>query len=258
MNSNQNRIPRLRHFSVVALLLCAVAAFGQTNMQLTGAGGNVFAGVYVNPYTASIGGVSTTVICNDFSADTWVGEEWTANVVELDGGNLRSTKQGQNWGGDDASLRDSYYAVAYLSVMLLAAPDQHTAALLSFAIWSVFDPSALSWLENNGVPSSSSDYQEIVNLRSSAFSAVSGGATPNFSASNVTIYSPIAGTATGCPGASCPANSPQEFIVVRTPEPSALSLLGFDLLALVGVVAVLFRGRKSMPFGLFAHPKGGN
>lgn len=233
----------------MAFLCLAGSAFAQTvDMKLTGAGGNIYAGVYVNPYTATIDGVTTTVICNDFSASTWVGQEWDATVTYLDG-DLTQTKQGAKWisnGGTLAGLNQHYYATAYLTTMLLSASSNHQAALISFAIWSMFDstPSALGWLQGRV---SQADIDAVVNLKNTALNTVidSNGQliAPNFDPSKVAIYSPVAGTATGCPGV-CPSNSPQEFITVKTPEPSVLSQLGLDLLGFGSVFALVLRGRR--------------
>ena len=80
--------------AAVALSI-APCAFGQgqVNINLTGAGNNVMDGVYVGPYTATVNGSSTQIICDDFSDESYVGESWTANVTTLS--NLNGTK----WGG---------------------------------------------------------------------------------------------------------------------------------------------------------------
>lgn len=239
--------------ATAAFLCLAGSAIAQTvEMKLTGAGGNIYAGVYVNPYTATIDGVTTTVICNDFSASTWVGQEWDATVTYLDG-DLTQTKQGAKWmssGGTLAGLTQHYYAAAYLSTMLLSAPTAHQAALISFAIWGMFDPSALSWMQSKGVSQTDIDAVFGANgLKNNALAEVGSGAL-NFDPSKVAVYSPVADTATGCPGGCTGKNSPQEFITVKTPEPSALSQLGIDLLGFGSVFALVLRRRKGMCAGL--------
>ena len=69
--------------SAVALLFAPAMFAATVSMTLTSAGGNISNGVYVNPYTASINGVSTTVICDDYVDDSYVGESWTADVHTL-------------------------------------------------------------------------------------------------------------------------------------------------------------------------------
>ena len=46
------------------------------------------------------------------------------------------------------------------------------------------------------------------------------------------VYTPVAGTAVNCNGGPCPANSPQEFLVVDAPEPGSILLLALGLVAL--------------------------
>jgi len=257
------RNPKKSWLLATAAFLCLTgSAIAQTvEMKLTGAGGNIYAGVYVNPYTAKIDGVTTTVICNDFAASTWVGQEWDATVTYLDG-DLTQTKQGAKWmssGGTLEGLTQHYYAAAYLSTMLLSAPTAHQAALISFAIWGMFDsnPSALSWMQSKGVSQTDIDAVFGANgLKNNALATVGSG-TLNFDPSKVAVYSPVAGSATGCPGV-CPSNSPQEFIAVKTPEPTVLSQLGFDMLGLGSVFALVLRRRKGTPVGFIADTSGRN
>jgi hypothetical protein len=49
------------------------------------------------------------------------------------------------------------------------------------------------------------------------------------------VVSPAPGTAVNCNGGPCPANSPQEFFVVNTPEPSSILMLLIGLIGLVGL-----------------------
>src|ERR1700689_2418331 len=73
--------------SIAALffgLLFAVAGAGyataQSTFTLTGVGSNiVLDGIYISPYTATINGVQTAVICDDFKDEVYVGESWMAN-----------------------------------------------------------------------------------------------------------------------------------------------------------------------------------
>ena len=53
-------------------------------MTLTGVGkGYVMGGVYMSPYVATIDGVSTYVICDDFTTDVWIDDTWEANQYSL-------------------------------------------------------------------------------------------------------------------------------------------------------------------------------
>ena len=68
--------------AVAIVLFCAPRTMADSvaSMQLTGAGSNVDFGVHIGPYTAIINGVSTLVICDDFSDATYIGETWKADV----------------------------------------------------------------------------------------------------------------------------------------------------------------------------------
>src|SRR5258708_38726044 len=115
--------------SAIALLFAPAMFAATVSMTLTSAGGNISNGVYVNPYTASINGVSTTVICDDYVDDSYVGESWTADVHTLS--DLTNTR----WGPQATQL---YNEAAWLSIQLLASNDASTRAAISFPIWGVF------------------------------------------------------------------------------------------------------------------------
>src|SRR5208283_2106355 len=107
-------------------------AFAQVQMTLTGVNGNSYAGVYTSPYTATIGpvggaGVSTTVICDAFSAETYMNQTWKASVTTV------------------AALNSqSYDALAALSIQLLNTSNATVQKELSFAIWDIFDASGVT------------------------------------------------------------------------------------------------------------------
>jgi len=204
-------------------------------------------GVYTSPYTATIDGVSTPVICDDFTSESFQGLNWMATATDLGtltGGTAStSVKFEQN---DAATQQFDYSVISYLSVELMQV-DQSTAAgqtaagEMSYAIWDVFDPAAdlsspdpLTGTElaaiGNPLEGYTSGYlynaeQEVTTL----------GLTPtNFSTRtgyNVTIYTPTPNQ-----------NFTQEFVSVSAPEPSAPALLGVYLSSLVGLI-FLFRRR---------------
>src|ERR1700761_4288255 len=72
-------------FSLLALLLFGFSVSSSkadtiASMKLTSAGSNTDYGIYIGPYTATVNGVSTSAICDDFSDATYVGETWTATL----------------------------------------------------------------------------------------------------------------------------------------------------------------------------------
>jgi hypothetical protein len=62
--------------------------------------------------------------------------------------------------------------------------------------------------------------------------------------SYLAIYAPVGPTTGTCPpGVPCATRPPQEFLVVKTPEPATVALLALDLLAM-GFAVVYFRRRR--------------
>lgn len=53
------------------------------SVKLTSARSTVLGNEYVGPYTATINGVSTLIVCDDFADQNSVGESWTATVNTL-------------------------------------------------------------------------------------------------------------------------------------------------------------------------------
>ena len=212
----------------VALLFLSVApaAFADSaTLTLTGAGSNVVDGVYVGPYTATIAGTpgSVQVICDDYTHDSYVGETWNAYVSSFPSlTDVRFT---------GSSETQNYDEVAYLANILfnLDGTNNAEADALQFAIWDVFDPSAIATSTCFGAVS-----QDCVNywLTMAASQSYYVGEFPN-----ILIYTPES------------SGNPQEFIV-ETPEPGALLLLltgVASLLLLKGVTSrkiVLFGGAK--------------
>lgn len=209
----------------LGLTCLTIGAFAQVKMQLTGVGqGNVMAGVYTSPYAGTVDGTPTTIICDDFADDSFLNESWLANVSTV--ASLGVTKWGSN--------QQQYDAAAALSIQLLGTSNATQMGYISYAIWDIFDNSGVqSWLG-----SSNPIYTTAYNMAQTALSQTYAAG----SFSNVFVYTAIPGTATGCGGAPCPVNSPQEFLVVRTAEPSAQALFAVYLSSLVGLI-FLFRKR---------------
>jgi hypothetical protein len=233
-----------RFWGAVAVLLLLPAlvagAVNTANMKLTGAGSDIawtsLGGVYISPYTGTIDGVSTTMICDDFGDDTYIGQTWMATPFSVqDAVSSGQTRLNQRYGAfDQATLLMKYTQIADLALLLLSAPTVSDRAAYSFALWGVFDNSAIGTLNDAGLRSKAQTY-----LQSSASAYLARSADQNASiASAITIYSPIRGTA------SCCSDPPQEMITVRTPEPSTVVLLAVDLAAL-GLLVLLLRRHRT-------------
>jgi hypothetical protein len=224
-------------------------------MDLTGVGyGDVFAGVYVGPYTATINsGTPTAVICDDYTDESFIPEYWTADIISGSSGvggplpNLSSTRDAFLSGLTGTQLQQAYDEVGYLAIQLLntAPSDVATVGAIHYALWSIFDPGALSALGSAGNPSYDAAHKDFL-AAVSAVTGPKGDQASNYSTfiSQFTIYSPDSSQAI-CVGSTttCGAKAPQEFLV-HTPEPPFFALLGVDFSGL-GALMFLLRRRRS-------------
>ena len=215
-----------RFLEVVALLCFASSAFA-TQMQLTGVGeGYAMGGVYIGPYTATIGGVPTEVICDDFTTDISVGMSWTADAYTLSqvtpsGPQKFTTPEWQGY-----TIQNEYDAAALLAEQLMQPSNMNDPALAgyySYAIWTIFDPSAVNGY-GAGNALTPAQVSQVDALRTTALADAGAGQAPSGS---VTLYTPN------------PLRASQEFLVVTTPEPPAPATLGIDLLALAALIYLM-------------------
>jgi hypothetical protein len=201
---------------ILASLPPSVASAAPVNMTLTGAGSNVLAGVYIGPYTALINGQSFKVICDDFLAESYLNESWTANVSSLS--DLAATKFG-------STHLAGYDEIAWLTLRLLdPITTASDAGAIQFAIWQVFAQTAFSSLSGTNLSNAQFWLTQAQNQSSSA----------DFS--NFVIYTST-GAAPSCPGqpnSACPSSPPQEFVGLRSvPEPATVTLVGVGLAGMV-------------------------
>jgi hypothetical protein len=238
--------------TTAAVLAFASASFAQTTqVTLTGVGnGTTVGGVFVDPYTATVGGVpNTTVICDDWSDNSYVPENWTANVTPLSNAGSSSTPLFSN----AANPQQLYNELAYLGSQLLSvyspspSPAQQTAqSEITFAIWELTYPYAQS--PENPSPSTylntyaPGDAGAVAAYIAAAQTAI---AQPGFSAAGWEILTPNTSDAITCNGGPCPSSPPQEFLVY-TPESSSVILFGADALGLLAL-AFMFRRRLLLP-----------
>ena len=218
---------------IAIAVLCVVPSFGvQTaTMTLTGPGQNgTLGGVYIGPYVATINNVpNVQVICDDFVDGTYLNETWTADVSSFP---IPKTVQ--------------YQQAAWLTLQLLnpsACGGTNCAGDIQYAIWQLFDPTApqgqltpFDYLQSKGLTTDLSSAQTF--LANSSLSA-------NYSQvdySRFSLYTPDLSYPVTCSGNPCPSAPPQKFIVVKTPEPQGLAILGMDLSAL-GLVVFFLRRR---------------
>jgi len=219
-------IRRIVSWGIAGTLCFTGSALAQVNMTLTGVGtGAVMGGVYVSPYVASINGVSSYVICDDFTTDVWINDTWEANQYSLsDVGPTGPQKfTAPDW--SPYTIQQEYDAAALLAEDVIANMWNATlAGEYSYAIWTLFDPAAINGYGGNSLTSSQ---QSAVNsFRSAALTQAAGGAGSGL---DVSIYTPAKGYTS------------QEFLVVSTPEASLAATLAIELMALGGLIFLMRR-----------------
>ena len=210
-------------YGMALALLCAVPSAFPADMQLQNSFPNgALADVYIGPYTALIDGVSTLVICDDYSTETYVGPHWTAKVSTFP--TLANTKFG-------VANETTYKEVAWLSLQLLnpsitcPISSNNCAGDIQFAIWQAFDnPNPFNRL---------SAYSLTNDLSNANYWLTEAAKASNYDSVDLTGFAIYTAD---------PLGAAQEFIV-KTPESSALALLGIDLSA-VGGLFLLFRRRS--------------
>jgi len=242
-----NQLQRQWYLTAAAVLVFASASFAQatTSMSLTGVGNGATVGdVYVDPYTGTVGGVAgTSVICDDWSNNSYVGESWTANVINA----AAVASSGTPMFGDNQAL---YNELAWLGSKLLASPTNPTLqAEISFAMWaltygangtSTDSTSPLTYLSEYGTSAELAAAQNyLCEAAGATITGCTGTGEGNYNAAGWEILTP-AGQGT-CNGSPC--GTPQEFLVYTPESPTAI-LLGADLLGLATLI-FLFRRRMA-------------
>jgi len=248
--------------ALALMLLVTGPLAAQVTFTLNGVGsGENFAGVYTSPYSGYIGsnGPTIPVICDDFSDESYVPETWSAYVTQLSsvtsgtpgaGANLKWT--GATVGSVTLNQAQAYTVAAVLAVEILqntAPADAVAEEELSYAMWALFDPTgsltdpgALIWLGDEGYPIGSTFYSAVTtDLGNAVQVASTDSAQVQADVKATTIYSYDSGATGGCGG---PCTAPQEFITVNMVEPPSPALLGFDLLAVTGLILFIRRRSK--------------
>ena len=230
----------------LALLLFSFAPFafgqGSVNITLTSGGPYVMNGVYVGPYSATVNGQSAQIICDDFAHDSYLNESWTANVTNLS--NLASStipiwsSTTNNWSFSGQTLGAStlYADAAWLVTQMLLPANQNTntEGYLAYALWSLFNPSALKNLTSG----------QLTNVNS-WLSQIPGGLTLGSSQfANFFIYTPDLTKPITCNGGSCPTAPPQEFFGFLSAAEGGSTVMYLLLAAASCCAAMFFRSRR--------------
>jgi len=241
--------------TAAAVIVFASASLAQTttSITLTGVGdGSVvtnptYFGVYVDPYTATVGGTSNvSVICDDWSDNSYVPETWTAYVNTVAAATNGTATPSPLFGNGTTT----YEELAWLGTQLLANPTNQTVqAEISFAIWEltygvngtkqeVPDPTTFLAGAANG-----STYQSAISGANGLLAQAAAAVTAGYKGAGWEILTPDTGASISSPGSS--TNPPQEFLVY-TPESSSGILLAADMFGLLGL-AIVFRRRLLRP-----------
>lgn len=214
------------------------------NLTSVGSGANL-GGVYTSPYGGNInGGPTIPVICDDFADDSYVPETWTAYVNSLSDiltGSASNLKWAAGWNGTGSaatptfslSQADAYATAAILAIDILTSTGL-TQEEYSYAMWELFDPTTAA----AALPVA--DQSTVAGFIQTAVSEATGG---NLSAylngATVTIYSYDTGAMCGAQlNQPCAHIPPQEFVSVSMAEPPSPTMLGFDLLAVGGLIFI--------------------
>jgi hypothetical protein len=219
--------------SLAMLLVVVPCAFGQASVGITmnSGGPYVMNGVYVGAYSATVNGQSAQIICDDWADNTYLNESWTANVTNFS--NLGSSKTPM-WGKSASTL---YADAAWLATQMFVPANQNTntQGYLAYALWSLFNPSAL-----NGLSSS-----QLAGVNS-WLGKIPGGLTPSQFA-NFFIYTPDLTKSITCSGGPCPTAPPQEFLGFTVPEGGAAALyLLMAAFSCFGTIVVRHRQQASV------------
>jgi hypothetical protein len=215
------------------LLFLVPCAFGQGSVSIHMNSGGPYAmnGVDVGPYSATVNGQSTQIICDDFADNTYLNESWTANVTNFT--NV-GTSNVPMWTSKTNSST-LYADAAWLATQMFVSANQNTntEGYLAYALWSLFNPNALTGLSSS----------QLAGVEA-WLSKIPAGLTPSEFA-NFFIYTPDLTKSITCGTGSCPTAPPQEFLgFIAAPEGGA-ALLYLVMAAMSCLAAMVLRHRRS-------------
>jgi hypothetical protein len=253
------RVMRSLWWMAIAALCLAPLAVAQ-NVDLTSVQGSSYDGVYVSPYYATVNGVATTVVCDDFADESKLPSSWTAAITPFSSLNAGvGGLAGTAWGNVSGTTFSMYEEAAWLTLQVLAqTPGSQGQIDYSYALWALFDPAGVAaFLDHGGSPSSTDIAlcNEIFGGGNCTTSNVVAGGLLSSAAnqtyyagefSNMEVIAAIdAGGSVCTPGSTgltaCPA---QEFIAVVSEGGATLAYLFLAGLCCFG--AMFLRSRRQV------------
>lgn len=205
-----NRLQVLLSVVFFSLLLASPAFANSVNMQFNSASPSGIGGGGVYPYSVSVNGIATSLLCDSYDNTVSPGETWKATEMPFLQGIANSLF--------GPSMTADYKAAGLIFKSVLAGTL--TATKANWAIWGLFSANARSQSQFTTTGAAAID---------ASYLALASGAK-NSAFNGLVLYTPIAGT-------QSMGVTPQEFIGFSTvPEPGTLMMLGTGLVGLAGAI----------------------